>query len=486
MSMGSSPRERLIAGILLVMVVTAYLVFHRHEFLSSTTALLAAGIMFVGLLPAVHWVMRRPDQRPRFPLMALAGVYYSIFYGGSVFLIGIMWYEDLVRLYFYYQSPPIYIDEKSIFAAFCGVTLMVSVYYLSSRYISRVLPVLKFVTNPNVNAIKLLSWTLIVGRLVHHLVPFISNMPTVGSFIVPAGTAGMVVLYAMWRRKMLAPFEAGILLLIAFPVVLTMTVATGFLSPIIVLAVLIIFAEAWMAKRLPWKSIVAVPVIFLLVYPVISQVRNVIWAPGNTQTAIEKVTLSAIIILGFYGLELGTPVKSYGVEPGSLRSFSGVVTRISHQLLLSRVIQTTPHDVPYWGGETYVPLISKLVPRAVWAEKPEERFGNEFGRRYGLLNPDERQMSVNLPWMPEMFANFGWLGLLVGMSAIGLLMAMLETFFVSPRAGLLEGAIGMSIVSPLFMQESNFSLMVGNIPLIALTIWLYYRFGHRILVRLLP
>ena len=85
--------------------------------------------------------------------------------------------------------------------------------------------------------------------------------------------------------------------------------------------------------------------------------------------------------------------------------------------------------------------------------------------------------------MPELFANFGWIGLVVGMSVVGVLLSALEIFFVSPRAGILEAAVGAAIISPLFFQESNFSLMVGNVPLITILIWIYFRAGHWVMVR---
>ena len=187
---------------------------------------------------------------------------------------------------------------------------------------------------------------------------------------------------------------------------------------------------------------------------------------------------AAKIIGDFYGLSLGKSTTTFTIEPGSRQSFEGLVTRISHQLMLSRIIQKTPSEVPFWSGETYLPLLTKFIPRMFWPEKPLEDFGNQFGHRYGFLLNSNTQMSINIPWLPELFANFGWYGLIIGMPFFGFLIAVLEHFFSSSRLGELESVIGITIISPVFFQDSNFSNMMGNIPLLVLTLWIYFRFGH--------
>jgi hypothetical protein len=456
----------------------ALLLHTRHPSVSIITALFAIGVIFLGLLPATQWARTPRSERPRFPLMALAGIYYSIFYGVAVFLIGVMWNKEKGRLVFYSLPGDVRIDDKSMIAAFCSVLFLIGAYNFSSRWLAPKLPALRIVNDPNWPAIRILIWVLMIGFVAYLYLPALSKYPSLGSFIITSGTVSISVFFMLWRTNKLPPYEAAALMFVALPLVLIKMGSSGFLTPLMLLVTLLISLEIWLGKKTPWKAIIILPLFFILIYPVAFHVRNKIWNPSVNLAATEKIALSTKIVLNFYGFQLGKTGVDYGFSPFSKTSYGGAVTRISHELILSQVIQKTPHEIPFWGGNTYKPLLTKLIPRAVWAGKPTEKVGNTFGRRYGFLPPTEYGMSLNLPWMPELFANFGWMGLILGMPVIGFLMYIFEGFFVSHRTGYLEGAIGAAIVTPLFYHESNFSLVVGNIPLITLFIWLFIRIGH--------
>ena len=158
----------------------------------------------------------------------------------------------------------------------------------------------------------------------------------------------------------------------------------------------------------------------------------------------------------------------------------GLVRRVTLILTLTHVVDKTPDPVPYWAGETYKPLFTSMIPRAVWPGKPEERTGNAFGRRYGILAETERQLSFNLPWITEMYANFGRAGVILGMALVGLLFGFLERFLARPGMTALEFVTGTTILLPLFFQESNFSLMTGSLLPLTLSLWLYFTVGLRV------
>ena len=144
------------------------------------------------------------------------------------------------------------------------------------------------------------------------------------------------------------------------------------------------------------------------------------------------------------------------------------------------MVDKTPDPVPYWAGETYKPLFTSMIPRAVWPGKPEERTGNAFGRRYGILAETERQLSFNLPWITEMYANFGRAGVILGMALVGLLFGFLERFLARPGMTALEFVTGATILLPLFFQESNFSLVTGSLLPLTVSLWLYFTVGLRV------
>ena len=74
----------------------------------------------------------------------------------------------------------------------------------------------------------------------------------------------------------------------------------------------------------------------------------------------------------------------------------------------------------------------------LWPDKPEERLGQAFGHRYGVLQPADTITSENVPWLTEFFVNFGIAGVLLGMSLVGLVLAILEKLFNSQQMTSLE------------------------------------------------
>ena len=106
-----------------------------------------------------------------------------------------------------------------------------------------------------------------------------------------------------------------------------------------------------------------------------------------------------------------------------------LIHRLSRHLLLAKVVEHTPSSVPYWYGETYKLTLTNLVPRIIWPEKPREVAGQKFAHRYEMIAPENTATAINLPWIVEMYANFGQMGVIIGMVLTGGLLALLSVFF---------------------------------------------------------
>ena len=139
------------------------------------------------------------------------------------------------------------------------------------------------------------------------------------------------------------------------------------------------------------------------------------------------------------------------------------INRLANISTFGYVIQKTPEQVPYWMGGSYETLWVSFIPRLFWPEKPTSTIGQEFGHRYALLDAADESTSVNLPWLPEFYANFGLFGVLVGMFAIGAMFRFLVQRFTAPRARRIDHVLGITITFTLFYAESNLALMVGGV-----------------------
>ena len=131
----------------------------------------------------------------------------------------------------------------------------------------------------------------------------------------------------------------------------------------------------------------------------------------------------------------------------------------------------TPGSVPYWNGATYSSLLTKWIPRFLWPGKPQELTGNEFGQRYGFLDPSDQGTSLNLPWIVELYANFGAWGVLLGMGIFGAFVAFVNRLFNQSQMNPVEFVYGAVMLFGLYNQGSSFAMTVGNVLLLSIALY---------------
>ena len=68
--------------------------------------------------------------------------------------------------------------------------------------------------------------------------------------------------------------------------------------------------------------------------------------------------------------------------------------RLAHSFSsLIILVEKTPSSINYLKGETYIILLSKLIPRVIWNEKPSDKIANYIGRKYRVLNNEDNSTS---------------------------------------------------------------------------------------------
>jgi hypothetical protein len=230
-------------------------------------------------------------------------------------------------------------------------------------------------------------------------------------------------------------------------------VTSGFISQPLELLQMILFVY-WLSKRkIPWALILAGAVALIALHNVKDQYRRLVWLDSDLGNASPWKKLQVFT-------ELAMEPKEENAETAPLAN--SVTSRFSQLEFLNRVVEMTPNDVPYWGGQTYKALLYKLIPRFMWPTKPSETLGLELSRRYGMRAPGDETTSINVPWLIEMYANFGETGVFIGMGIVGVMFAWMDRNFNCADMLPLDRVIGLVMVRDLILQESNFSLMVGN------------------------
>jgi hypothetical protein len=122
----------------------------------------------------------------------------------------------------------------------------------------------------------------------------------------------------------------------------------------------------------------------------------------------------------------------------------------------------TPDIVPFWHGHSYLPLLTKPIPRLLWASKPVDDIGQEFPHRYDLLERKDDSTSFKLYQLLEAYINFGTVGVVLVMFLIGMIYRSIILLLIHPDMGA-GGIIAISYIGMLFLDiESNFSLLFGG------------------------
>lgn len=174
--------------------------------------------------------------------------------------------------------------------------------------------------------------------------------------------------------------------------------------------------------------------------------RNPI-APRNDESQAKKTVTYMQVLWGF--------VRSGGVSSfDRLRnSLDAAASRLEVLLRISWIIKQIPENVPYLKGETYYPMLFKLIPRLVWEDKPKE-IGN-LGQRFGFLPEGNEINAIKVHVIGEMYANFGALGVLLGMLALGILFRVVYQLFFHADASVFTMAAGAHILTvPLVNMEA--------------------------------
>ena len=137
--------------------------------------------------------------------------------------------------------------------------------------------------------------------------------------------------------------------------------------------------------------------------------RALTW--GNGLLADAGIARKALL----FGEITVRPFTTLGMEVRD-PAIDALASRVSVLAFLTHVINQTPDVIPYWRGETYASLAYKLIPEWFGLDKPSEVLGYEFSSRYGLRSPSDESTSFNVPWVVEMYANFGTTGVIAGMA----------------------------------------------------------------------
>lgn len=455
-------RPVLLVATLAAVIIAAILFLTRPEMISPLGAILALMTCAIGMLPTVFYILRDEKTVPFFPAVGLFQVFC---FGLSPFLLHLAWADAPPIIYWGGRLTLTQESIKTLVLVLVGTASLVSMFFLVRKRGLGWLPVPRIRERAGGNASLLLLCGLAAAHLAYKFVPGVSRIPSAGQFLEPIGYvvfSALLVLLLKRRTRGLSTFLAAFALVLLVAV----RIETFNFTQIMLLSLCGIGALVY-ARAYRIASFCALLIVLSLpVYEFTSTVR---YLDGGFLKKAEALFLT---IDGYRN----------GTRRGGTSATETGVRRISHTWLFAHVVAKSPAEVPFWGGDTYKPLLTAMIPRAVWPGKPLEATGGLFGKRYDLLEPTS-VTSLNLPWHIETYVNFGSIGVVIGMALIGAFLAVVDKLLNAPGRREIEMGIGLGILMPLTFQDSNFSVMVGTLPQFVLCTYLYFLAGEYVLRR---
>ena len=258
-----------------------------------------------------------------------------------------------------------------------------------------------------------------------------------GQMMQPLGV--LLIAYA-WRR-----YRSAVLFWLVIAIVV-MQVGLGFIIDQKGLAMmggtLVVVTCVLLEGRVPKLWLLGGVVYVLLVYPVFVAARVEIHGTrGIARTAI----------LENFGKVLEIAIASKDrVATGPNREMT-FLERLSLRSSVETFVERTGTDVPYAHGYTLTPLLATFIPKVVWSDKPDVPTGQLFNKQFHVTDSDDIFLSPS--HLGELYWNFGWPGVLVGMTLIGAILG-----WVGGRFNLADGAtITRLLVTAVTIKE----LVVG-------------------------
>lgn len=421
---------------------------------------LASVLWVLCLLPAWLYLQLPEQRRPPVPFLPLIGGVYLFYYPLHV-VLGSSSVNYLFRL------DPAFDYDRAVQYALVGWVAVLVGYYggamlrMNSPFRS-VRP-----TDPGTLRQwgKLLVWGGLLFDIARQVVPIplvLRGLLYFTSMFSLLGLALLTILavqHRLTRRERWGLYAALVLTAL-------LRAGSGLISNVVILAITVFLAVWAGGGRLGmrWLVIAALSVAAMIgMRSVAMEYRARSWF-AETQLSLAGRAL-------LMGQLLVSKVQGQGVVSTVDDGWTIVAGRSANLDLLADVVRQTGSTVPFWRGETYLSLVGFAVPRFIWPSKPTKTLGQDFGHRYGYLDSWDTWTSINLPFLVEFYANFGEMGVLIGMVIVGLLYRLLDNDLNRPGQPLQVTICCLVLLVPLLNIESDFSLVFGGLFMNGVALW---------------
>jgi hypothetical protein len=473
--------KRTTLPLLLVAIATfgpvATILFPSGE-LPEATRLRASILWLLCLLPTWIYLCTPSRSRPPIPFLPLIGVSFALYHVLTA-VLGVVNAADLTLQYAgAVQLDPLTDYEKPVDLLLLGWSALLLSYGMMSLARRHRPPETFGVRVPlSVGAMRRWGLRLLWGGLLAEGVRQAFSIPSVVSGLLTFMSslalfgAALLAILATWRQL---SARDRLALQIGFLLLVLVRIGSGSLASVL-WALTTVLLAVWAAGgrlTLRWLLVLLVGLSTIVAFRGVAiDYRRQAWHREEELPVSGRSMLMVRL--------LATKIQTSGVQGALVDGFRAVVGRSANLDLLADVMRQTPAWIPYWGGQTYLSLVGIAVPRVLWPDKPTKVLGQDFGHRYRYLGNEDHATSVNLPFVVEFYANFGELGVIVGMFIVGMIYRLLERLVNNPGQHILTSVCALVLLVPLVNVESDFSLVFGGLLLNGAALWIVLQLIQR-------
>lgn len=221
----------------------------------------------------------------------------------------------------------------------------------------------------------------------------------------PLGVLLFAYAYRSFGGPLLLPIVIGIVVL---------QVLLGFVVDIKGLAmvggVMVIVTSVLIGGRLPKSWLAAFLIFVVFVFPVFQAYRTAI----HGDLGLARTT----VVENFGKVLEKTLAATEKVNSGRNRAQTAL-ERYSLKDNTEIIVEKTGDSIAFQDGHTLSPLLATFVPKIVWSDKPDIPTGQVFNKAFHITDSDD--VFISPSHLGELYWNFGWPGVLLGMAIIGLM-----------------------------------------------------------------
>ena len=290
---------------------------------------------------------------------------------------------------------------------------------------------------------------------IQEVIPAISQLNSVFTFLLLSFNFFAVIYY-----KELKIYNKILLLLPIIFILIFKLLEGSYAAPISGLIYLYIIFFL-IKKKLALLPILAIVIIFFSIHTFKNEFRANTWRIITKDDGIvEKLDVFKDIYKANYYYFFNFKNQENKLKMLKEKNLQRIFHSAESLVVVTRL---SPEEVPYWKGESYKILASKIIPRIFWEDKPSDLLGNAFGKRYGILKDEDKVTSWNMPVLNEFYVNYGIKGVIIGMFVLGIFYRFLTIYLSIRNKNNYEFLIGAMTIFPLFFLESHLSLIFGAV-----------------------